>query len=130
LTNKQTTEKVIETASIRLTADETRAIMKAAASSHPISDYRCCGLVDLGIMAKVEIKPQDTTKERAELWRKIAKAAPRKDDDAIRDSLRTLSNLDNSERKKETGYVLTPLGKSVARGVRVSLNGQYKQVPC
>jgi hypothetical protein len=124
-------EKVIETSPIRLTADETRAVMKAAtAAPKPISDYRCCGLVDLGIMKLIPIESADNTAGRKECWKLIREAAVKQDRDVINEQSRLLRNFDEQERKKEKGYVLTELGKQVARGVKVSLNSQFKQVPC
>jgi len=128
--DKNATDRAIETSPIKLTADETRAIMKAATASHPISDYRCCGLVDLGIMKVVTIEPKDHTTARKVCWKKIRAAVAQEDTWAISHELHTLNEFDRQEAKKEKGHVLTPLGKQVARGVAVKLNGQYKTVPC
>jgi len=123
-------EKTLDIPTIRLTADETRAIMKAASATHPIQDYRCCGLVDLGIMKIVSIDPKDHTLARVKCWNEIRKGAQNKEISRIENALRDLNEFDRQEKKKEKGHILTPLGKQVARGVAVKLNGQYKTVPC
>jgi len=104
--------------------------MKAAASKTPISDYRCCGLVDLGILKLVVVEPKDFTKEIVGHWKRIRKAASLQDEIGIREGLRQLDNIERMTKSKDKGYVLTDLGKQVARGVAVKLNGQYKTVPC
>jgi len=127
----ETSTKVIDTATIRLTADETRAIMKAATNApKTISDYRCCGLVDLGIMRLVAVEPPNRDADKKECWNAIKIAAAKHDQSAIQKHLNKLDEFSRLERNKERGYVLTDLGKQVARGVKVSLNGQYKTVPC
>lgn len=123
-------EKVIETSPIRLTTDETRAIMKAATAGKPISDYRCCGLVDLGIMRLVQFEPKDHAMDIKHCWTNIQRASLKEDEHAINTEFHKLHELAEEARNKEKGYVLTDLGKQVARGVKVSLNGQFKQVPC
>lgn len=130
MSDKNITDRAIETAPIKLTADETRAIMKAANASHPIQDYRCCSLVDLGIMKVVMIEPKDHTQARVKCWHEIRKGAQAEDMPRIERAQRDLNEFARQTAKKEKGHVLTPLGKQVARGVSVKLNGQYKTVPC
>lgn len=128
----KTAEKVIETQTIRLTADETRAIMKASLNPKGISDYRCCALVDLGLMTLVAVQPVDNTKAVAECWKRIRKHAAEEDRGKINSELQAITDLKYkaSQCSKEKVYVLTDLGKSVARGVAVRLNGQFKEVVC
>ena len=119
-------EKMIEIPLIRLSADETRAIMRAAISPRPTNDYYGCrGLVDLGIMRLVEVKPENHVGARRECWKAIREAATRQDRDAIQSEFSKLRSFDEQKRKNKEGYVLTDLGKQVARGVRVSLSSQW-----
>lgn len=127
---KQKQDKVVETAPIRLTADETRSVMKAAAAGgKPIDAYQCCGLVDLGIMKRVYFPTPDVSKEVLEQWRACKEACLNKDADKIGKIMHKISELEYKTRKK-TGYVLTELGQRVARGVSVRLNSQFTRESC
>lgn len=123
------TEKVIETAPIRLTGDETRVIMKAATNfPKPISDYRCCALVDLGLMKKAVFPKPDSAPVIAECWKKIRVSALKSDRTGINSQLQKISEFERATTKKDEGYTLTPLGREVARGVTVRMNSQFTAV--
>lgn len=124
-------EKAIETAPIRLTSDETRALMKLSASDGtPIETFHACGLVDLGLAAKVETPAVDFKAERKACWERIQKAAQKEDKRSVEREIENLDGYTNKTTFKKVGFTLTPLGKQIARGVTVRLNGQAKQMGC
>lgn len=124
-------EKVVETMPVRLTGDETRALMKlSAANGVPTDTYHACGLVDLGIAAKVESPAKDYKSEKAACWDSIREAAKNEHSGRLRGALERLDSLSEQSIPKKIGFILTPLGKQIARGVTVRLNSQAKQMWC
>ena len=122
--------KVFETSPIRLSADETRTIVKAAnLNGKPICDYHVHGLVDMGILKRIITPPKDVTADVQADWKKIEAAAAKKDADAINRGLSKINELKRPTYAKDS-FVLTALGKQVARGITVRLNGQYMQTKC
>lgn len=116
-------EKVIEVPTIRLSVDETRAIMRAQQNGKTsIGSYGAAGLVDLGIMRKI-VTNKDTPAKRAEAWGKVKVAVAKRDYAAASTALESV--LVMNRKDKEFAYELTPLGKQVARGIAVKLSAQY-----
>ncbi|HXI85332.1 MAG TPA: hypothetical protein VNL17_14720 [Verrucomicrobiae bacterium] len=121
---KEPTEKVIETSTIRLSADETRTIMRASIKGNCSNDWRCSSLVGMGIMRKVRSTPDESVdKKREELWNRISKAVEKRNRTALDSASSELGKLDRD--KEAYVYVLTDIGKQIARGITVRLNGQY-----
>jgi hypothetical protein len=122
-------DRVFETSSIRLSADETRLIIRVANSHNkPVCDYRSSGLVEMGILKETESPPPDTTSEKAALWKAIKAAAAEENSSKIHSNLLKLSEL--AKPKASKILTLTPLGKEIARGITVKLNGQYATSKC
>ncbi len=121
---------VFETSPIRLSADETRLIVKAANNGgKPICDYHRGGLVEMGILQTNVVKPPDHSAEIAELWRAMRNAAKAEDVSEVRRLLGRIETL-KSDKKPKEGYILTSLGKQIARGITVRLNGTIANGRC
>lgn len=116
----------IEVSTIRLTAGETRSIMRAASSDVPVHDYgEGPGLAAMGIMKRVPVNTEQEKKsKRNECWDRVKKAASREDLKALGNGYDELSRL--TRDRDQFAYVLTDLGKQIARGVTVRLNSQYR----
>ncbi len=117
-------DRVIETSTIRLSADETRLIVRAAANKgKPLCDYRAGELVALGLLETVKDIPPDRTEEIAGCWKNIENAVKNRSVSELRRAVDRIERYANE--KKQEGYALTPLGHQVARGITVRLNGQF-----
>ncbi len=120
-------EKAIETAPIRLSADETRAIIRAlAAGGKPIQDYRCDGLVSLGLMRPAVIPPVDESKAETTAWHALVVASKLRNMRDVKKAMSELERISSNRARKQNGFVLTPLGSQVARGVSVRMGAQFK----
>ena len=120
----QAPERVIETSPVRLSAEETRLMMKAAIAGEPISTWQnVSGLADLGLMTKVKMPPKKGLDTVETLWVKAEKAVKLRRRDEAAGALSRIQTL--STARQQDGYILTPLGKEVARGLTVRLNAQY-----
>jgi hypothetical protein len=120
-------DRVIEMVPIRLSADETRLIIRAANSKEPLtpnySEGRYTSLVELGLMVQL---PEDMKAKKLRLdsgWKAVFSATQKRDRDAVRQALRVIE--DNN--KSKYAFALTALGKEVARGISVRLASQFNR---
>lgn len=131
----QNTEQgpAIETAPIRLTMDETKLLIRAANAGKPIKlDYQAPGneLADLGVLRRVEVSEEkDTALKVAECWARAKKALAVKDSETVHQAMRDLERLNSDRDRNNTKYLfeLTDLGKQIARGITVRMNGRYRK---
>jgi len=120
----ETPEPVFKPSAITLSAEETRLIVRVANNTgKPLCDYRLGALTELGLLKPMTQPPPDHTDEIARCWERIRTAAKQEDLRGVRHNLDVIENL--KAQKGKEGYVLTDLGKQVARGIAVRLNGQY-----
>jgi hypothetical protein len=122
-------EPVIETAPIKLSVEETRAIMRVSVAGKPIpGDYHFGALADMGILRRIEVtEEKDTSRKIAECWKRARMAFVLKDGEAVHQAMHDLEKLNSDRHREDTKYLvgLTDLGKQVARGIGVRLDGQY-----
>lgn len=115
-------EDQLQVSPIRLAADETRLIVKAATRGVPVEGHACSGLADLGIFIEV---PTDDKQHKADLslaWKELVSAAKAQDLESVQDAARRLGQLERQHTSCERKfYQLTPFGKQVARGVTVRM---------
>jgi hypothetical protein len=116
---------VFQTSQIRLSVDETRNVIKVAAGKTD-NLYGCSGLVDMGIMRAVPAAVPDVKKAVNTAWLALEHAVTTRDIPALDAANKTLQRLSAPPRRDVT-YVLTPLGKALARGITVRLNAQGKE---
>jgi hypothetical protein len=122
--NKQKIASVIETSPVRLTADETRLLLRAAQSPKPITErYNSTApaLVDIGLFVKVAVETEAARRKRtADAWAKAKLGVTAKDAGTVNNAMRELAAVDRNDGP-EMGYVLTAVGKEVARGISVRI---------
>lgn len=122
-------EPVIETAPIRLTQDETKLILRITMAGKPIpACYGCESLSDMGILRRIAIPEEEVTARRiADCWKRIRAGLAKKNQEAIHQACHDMERLTRDRDRNNPSYVveLTDLGKQVARGITVRLNGQY-----
>ena len=120
---KLSADKIIETATIRLTADETRQIIKAK-NGATVNYSLAQGLAGMGIMKAVPAMASvDVEARRKKLWATLQSFAAKKNLSGIAQAASELSTLDREAASKH--YILTALGKQIAHNITVKLNGQY-----
>ena len=119
----------IETSPIRLSVDETRLIMRCATAGKPIpGDYHANAMAELGILNRIEISEEkDTAQKIAAIWKRARRALSAKDGEGLHQSMHDLERLTSDRDRNNTKYLFTlsDLGKQIARGINVRLNGQY-----
>ena len=119
-------EKVIQTDTFRLSAQETRAIWAMAqAGDKPTNHYAALSLAELGFAKQVNFPKKDVTSAIEQSWKDLQSAASDKNLRGVTSAASKLENLQRQEREAVKGYVLTPLGKQIARGVAVRLSSQF-----
>lgn len=124
--NKSQIAEVIETSPVKLTADETRMILRAAQSNKPVKQERWGGstsvaLLELGLLESVPMETQAARSGRVALaWRALKDAVGRRDAAASRKAIGEIELLERDE-SLDMGLVLTDLGKQVARGITVRI---------
>lgn len=112
-----------EIPAIRLSVDESRAIFKASQASGPIESYASRSLVELGIMKAAKITSKKADNESAS-WAKLKAAVSAAD---LPMAKRALDSIYTARAEKgRTGYILTELGKQVARGISVRMAAQFR----
>lgn len=118
---------VIEAATIRLTADETKALIKAhLAAGKPVSfgyNGPAVSLIDMGLMQVA--KPVGLSREERlnELWDEVNFAVQARGRRRITSAFEKFDRGDSANEIKQ--YVLTDSGKQIARGITIKLNSQY-----
>ena len=123
---KEAIASVIEVSPIRLSADETRTLMKGMITGKPLAtnsyqNSSARALADLGLMEEIVIETKaDQAKRLSELWAKAKNACTLKDVELARKALGDIEKIQLSD-KVPVGFVLTALGKEVARGVSVKM---------
>ncbi len=121
-------EPVIETSPIRLTVDETRLILRHATTGKPIhGDYHSNALADIGILQRIEVpEEKDTAQKMAECWKRAKEGFAVKDGAKVHQAMHDLERLSSDRDHNDTKYLftLTDLGKQLARGIGVRLNGK------
>ena len=67
---------LIEPAIIKLSMDETRAVMRVAVAGKPIAgDYHFASLAEMGILRRIEVaEEKDTGQKLAACWQRARKA--------------------------------------------------------
>ena len=122
-------EPVIETSPIRLSVDETKLIMRIAVAGKPLAgDYHSNSLAELGIFRRVEVtEEKDTARKVADCWARAREGLKFKDGQKVHQAMHDLERLNSDRDRNDTKYLydLTDLGKQIARGISVRLNGQY-----
>lgn len=118
---------VIETAAIRLTSDETKALIKVhLASGKPVGfsyGNAAVSLVDLGLFEVAKVAGKTRVERTNELWQTISEAAVSRNRPQIETAFRKFDQNRATDEIKQ--YVLTDAGKQVARGITIKLNAQY-----
>ena len=122
---------MIEAAPIRLSVEETRLVIKATVAGKPIpGDYRCNALAELGIFRRVELsEPKGHARKVAECWERASRYLKGKDGERLHQSMHDLERLNNDRDRNDTKFLfeLTDLGKQIARGISVKLNGGVRR---
>ena len=121
-------EPIIETSPIRLSVDETKIILRITVAGKPIQgDYHFGSLADLGILRRIPVSEEkDTARKIAECWDKAKKSLAVKDSQRLHQAMHDIERLSNDRDRSDTKYLydLTDLGKQIARGISVRLNGK------
>lgn len=112
---------VIEHSPVRLTSDETRFLLRMAQSTGPIEEtYNSRSLMELGLAEEMPMMTEAEKKKRnVEAWNKLRLALTTRELDLARTAVRQIEK--SSESNSKTGFVLTDLGKQVARGITVRI---------
>ena len=119
-------DRAIQTEPFRLSAQETRAIWALSQSGEkPCQTYGASNLVELGLAKQVTSPKKDNSNAIDEAWKGLQIAARDCDFHTLSIWTDKISRLRREEREATKGYVLTPLGKQVARGVAVKLSSQF-----
>lgn len=125
------TEPVIETSNIRLSVDETKTIMRITVAGKPIpGNYESAALADLGILRRIPVSnDKDIALKIAECWSRARKGLSAKDSQEVHQAMHDIERLGNDRDRNDTKYLydLTDLGKQIARGISVRLNGNVKR---
>lgn len=119
-------KQIIEMAQIRLSTEETRAIVRAQVAGKPVagspySGSAHAGLVDLGIMRRVKRDTSKDEQKKAELWERTQTAARQRD---MRELKRLISSIESISADKSPEFELTALGKQIARGISVRMGSR------
>jgi hypothetical protein len=118
--------KAIQTEPFRLSAQETRAIWALSQSEKkPCSTYGASNLVELGFAKQVNLPKKDNSHTINEVWKDLQKAVDARSLRVVNIYADKISRLLHEENAVIKGYVLTPLGKQVARGIAVKLSSQF-----
>lgn len=112
---------VIEHSPVRLTSDETRLMLRMAQSTAPIDpSYNGRSILELGLAEEVPMMTEAEKKKRnVEAWNKLRLALTARDLELAKTAVREIEK--SSESNSKTGFVLTDLGKQVARGITVRI---------
>jgi hypothetical protein len=118
--------KAVRTEPFRLSAQETRAIWSLAQSGEkPCHPYGASNLVELGFAKQVNSPKKDNSTAIDEAWKGLQIAARDCDLRGVTTCMAKIDRLHREEKEVSKGYVLTELGKQVARGVAVRLSSQF-----
>jgi hypothetical protein len=116
--------EVIETSPVRLTSDETRAVLRCSQSLKPVRhsySRDMNSLLELGLVEKVPMEtPAARQKRLNSAWASMKVACAAKDSAVAASALKEISEINRTE-DPEMGYVLTEIGKQVARGITVRI---------
>ena len=116
-TNKQV--DAFESAPVRLSRGETRCIMQCQTTGRSTS-YECRGLVELGLMVKRrDKKSEDIGTQLKKQWLRLQSAADRESRSDVNSAIREMDNITRDAKSEH--FVLTDLGKQVARGITVRM---------
>jgi hypothetical protein len=128
--NKKTVQvqvpaSVIEAGALRLSTDETRLILKALNSPNsPVLGWGAQSLTGLGIMKAVPklaaVEVEDRSKK---LWSKLQQSVAGKNLGLVSKAVSELEDLKRDAEGHQ--FVLTALGRQIARKITVKLNSQY-----
>jgi hypothetical protein len=122
----QAPANVIEAGALRLSADETRLIFKALNSpnSSVLSGWSAQSLAGLGIMKAVpKVAAVDVEARSKKLWSKLRESVARKNLGLVSTAVSELEDLKRDAEGHQ--FILTALGRQIARNVTVKLNSQY-----
>lgn len=117
--------QVIEPSVIRLTSDETRALMKIALAPQPITvDHGGRGIIDLGLVEEVpsKVDPLEKTKRDIAMLTRRAFAEKRSVFKVIAygEEIKRLTNLlKYGAPQKQKLYRLTLAGQALVKGVTI-----------
>ena len=115
--------KAIEPAPIRLTADETRLLIAASMATKPIENYHGDSLANLGLVKRVPLRdPKEKAVKLKTAWIELAAAARARQFSIVKTKLDEIANITHYERP---GYIITPLGREVVRGITIRLTKEY-----
>jgi len=123
-------EPGIQTSPIRLTVEETKLVLRASIAGKPIQDKYPnlgVGLSDMGIFRRIEVSEEKVTAGKiAECWSRARKGLAIKDLDGVHQAMHDLERLSADRDRNNSTYLyeLTALGKNIARGITVRVNGQ------
>jgi len=128
--NETKNESPIETTPIRLSVEETRWIIRLTVAGKPMpGDYHCNALAELGILRRTELSEEkDTALKISECWKRAKAGFILKDEVKVHQAMHDLERLTTDRDRHDTKYLfsLTDLGKQIARGINVRLNGGPK----
>lgn len=116
-------DKVFETATIRLSMDETRALVALSVAGAPTKEvYGASLLVNLGLAKKVSMPVPDMSGKIKQHWKAAQTCTRNMDLNGASESLRQIRNLESKiSTSTSAGYVLTAQGEQVARGITIRL---------
>lgn len=120
MTKRDKPQPLFEVPTIRLSADETRLILRIAHSDKPVETYTTYGLDGLGIVRRITLKNEATQKQLDDAWKAVGEAYTKRSEPLLRNSAFRLQQL--TSKKARYGYVLTELGKQLARGLSIRLS--------
>lgn len=118
-------EPLIETTPLRLTADETRLIIRLVTSGKPINgDFHAKTLAEIGILQAIPVPEEtDTRAKIAECWKRARAGVRLRDLESTHQALHDIERLQSDRDRNDTRYryILSDLGKQIARGVSIRL---------
>jgi len=111
-------------AQIRLTADETRILLRVAKHDHKTGPYpihsSVSDLIAFGLLRKVPLcSATDRKKKLASLWGEVKASVAKKD---AKETRRVLSVIESVDQPDRMGVELTEDGKAILAGVFVKAN--------
>lgn len=127
---------IFEPSPVRLTVEETKIIIRLSAAAAPLGgdSYQFTnlanGLVDLGIARRVEItEERDTAARIKECWQRARRSFAEKDSAAVHQAMHDIERIssDRDRNSVKFKFELTDVGKQLARGIAVKLNGAARR---
>jgi hypothetical protein len=124
---------MIDTTPIRLSAEETRVILRCAVAGKPIRDtnHNFMVLEQLGILRRIEISEEEETDAKiVECWERASKGMWGKDSDTVHQAMHDLERLamDRDRNERQYLYELSETGQQLAQNITVRMHSQFAGV--